>query len=61
MPGGLQFDLILPDGSKSLVPADWTDFRKAAQRSAAFSAETVDRRLLEVGVFQGRMWDFDPN
>jgi hypothetical protein len=26
MPGGLQFVLILPDGSKSLIPADWTDF-----------------------------------
>ena len=24
MPGGLQFLLILPDGSKSLVPAGWT-------------------------------------
>src|SRR3954454_4521886 len=27
MPGGLQFVLILPDGSKSLIPADWTDFK----------------------------------
>ena len=26
MPAGLQFVLILPDGSKSLIPADWTDF-----------------------------------
>src|SRR5262249_10299930 len=26
MPAGLQFVLILPDGSKSLVPAEWTDF-----------------------------------
>jgi hypothetical protein len=26
MPEGLQFVLILPDGSKSLIPADWTDF-----------------------------------
>jgi hypothetical protein len=26
MPGGLQFILILPDGSKSLIPADRTDF-----------------------------------
>ena len=25
MPDGLQFVLILPDGSKSLIPADWTD------------------------------------
>jgi Family of unknown function (DUF5372) len=27
MPDGLQFVLILPDGSKSLIPADWTDFK----------------------------------
>ena len=27
MPGGLQFVLILPDGSKSLVSADWTDYK----------------------------------
>ena len=27
MPNGLQFVLILPDGSKSLIPADWTDFK----------------------------------
>jgi hypothetical protein len=27
MPGGLQFVLILPDGNKSLVSDDWTDFR----------------------------------
>ena len=27
MPGGLQFVLILPDGSKSLIPAEWTDFK----------------------------------
>ncbi|MBA3915359.1 MAG: hypothetical protein H0X25_16195, partial [Acidobacteriales bacterium] len=26
MRGSLQFVLILPDGSKSLIPADWTDF-----------------------------------
>ncbi len=30
MPAGLQFVLILPDGSKSLVPADWTDFKTAS-------------------------------
>ena len=30
MPGGLQFVLILPDGSKSLIPADWTDFKTAS-------------------------------
>ena len=27
MRGGLQFVLILPDGSKSLIPAEWTDFK----------------------------------
>ena len=30
MPGGLQFVLILPDGSKSLIPAEWTDFEIVA-------------------------------
>ena len=28
MPAGLQFLLFLPDGSKSLIPAEWTDFQK---------------------------------
>ena len=27
MPAGLHFVLILPDGSKSLIPANWTDFQ----------------------------------
>jgi hypothetical protein len=35
MPGGLQFVLILPDGSKSLIPADWTDFNSASSASQA--------------------------
>ncbi|MBL8223425.1 MAG: hypothetical protein JNL62_29605, partial [Bryobacterales bacterium] len=30
MPAGLQLVLILPDGSKSLVPATWTDFQNSA-------------------------------
>jgi hypothetical protein len=30
MPTGLQFVLILPDESKSLIPADWTDFQTPA-------------------------------
>src|SRR5919199_1724812 len=30
MPAGLQLLLILPDGSKSLIPADWTDFETPA-------------------------------
>jgi len=29
MPGGLQLVLILPDGSKSLIPADWTDCKNS--------------------------------
>ena len=35
MPGGLQFVLILPDGSKSLIPAAWTDFDAAGQAGTA--------------------------
>ena len=35
MPGGLQFVLILPDGSKSLIPADWTDFNNTSDASQA--------------------------
>ena len=35
MPGGLQFVLILPDGSKSLIPADWTDFNNTSDGSQA--------------------------
>ena len=31
MPAGLQFVLFLPDGSKSLIPAEWTDFNKGKQ------------------------------
>jgi hypothetical protein len=30
MRGRLEFVLILPDGSKSLIPADWTDFKSAS-------------------------------
>src|SRR6185503_7934558 len=35
MPSGLQFVLILPDGSKSLVPAEWTDFQAADSKPSA--------------------------
>lgn len=28
---GLKFVLFLPDGSKSRIPADWTDFQKPAR------------------------------
>jgi hypothetical protein len=30
MRGSLQFVLILPDGSKSLIPSEWTDFKTDA-------------------------------
>ena len=35
MPAGSQFVLILPDGSKSLIPADWTDFNNTSDASQA--------------------------
>ena len=35
MPDGLQFVLILPDGSKSLISADWTDFNRISGASQA--------------------------
>jgi hypothetical protein len=34
MRGSLFFVLILPDGSKSLVPAQWTDFSSEIRESA---------------------------
>ena len=43
MPAGLQFVLILPDGSKSLIPADWTDFKNPARRIADSSAGRLAR------------------
>jgi hypothetical protein len=36
MRGRLQFVLILPDGSKSLIPAEWTDFKTASGPSPDF-------------------------
>ncbi|HEY4930347.1 MAG TPA: DUF5372 family protein, partial [Terriglobales bacterium] len=33
MRGRLQFVLILPDGSKSLIPAEWTDFTTGAPQT----------------------------
>jgi len=33
--------LILPDGSKSLIPADWTDLPSLAQPQRALSAHTA--------------------
>jgi len=35
MQGSLRFVLILPDGSKSLVPAEWTDFGSNRPSSAS--------------------------
>jgi hypothetical protein len=35
MPDGLQFVLILPDGSKSLIPAGWTDFKTTSSAPPA--------------------------
>src|SRR2546429_9219423 len=45
MPAGLQFVLILPDGSKSLVPADWTDFKNASDPQALLLVGSLDDRL----------------
>ena len=39
--GRLQLILILPDGSKSLIPADWTDLASAAQPQKGSSAQTA--------------------
>jgi hypothetical protein len=36
----LYFVLILPDGSKSLIPADWTDY------SAASPSQTEEKQLI---------------
>jgi hypothetical protein len=39
--GRLHLVLILPDGSKSLIPADWTDLASAKQSKRPFSAQTA--------------------
>jgi len=36
--GRMHLVLILPDGSKSLIPADWTDFASPAPAQRAVSA-----------------------
>ena len=41
MPDGLQFVLILPDGSKSLIPADWTDFKNPSWRLRRISCSSA--------------------
>jgi len=37
----LQLVLILPDGSKSLIPADWTDLASATRAHRAISTQTA--------------------
>ena len=39
--GRLVLILILPDGSKSMIPADWTDLGSAAQPQKSLSAQTA--------------------
>lgn len=39
--------LILPDGSKSLIPADWTDLAPIARPHRAVSVQTVTLGSLE--------------
>jgi len=39
--GRLHLVLILPDGSKSLIPVDWTDLASPAQPQQARSAQTA--------------------
>ena len=39
--GGLHLVLILPDGSKSLIPAEWTDLASAVQLPRALRAHTA--------------------
>ena len=39
--GRLLLVLILPDGSKSLIPADWTDLSSAAQPQRALSEDAA--------------------
>ena len=39
--GRLVLILILPDGSKSMIPADWTDLGSAAQPPKSLSAQTA--------------------
>ncbi len=39
--GRLQLVLILPDGSKSLIPADWTDLVSAGRRAVSMQTATL--------------------
>jgi hypothetical protein len=45
--GRLHLALILPDGSKSHIPADWTDLASAAQPPHAVSPQTATLGSLE--------------
>src|SRR5471030_63970 len=49
MPAGLQFVLFLPDGSKSRIPADWTDFQKPIRVSEAAQLVGSFQDLLRLG------------
>jgi len=42
---GLQFVLVLPDGSKSLVPADWTDFKNPSSPQGSQLIGSLDDLL----------------
>ena len=45
--GRLHLVLILPDGSKSLIPVDWTDLASPAQPQQVRSAQTATLGTLE--------------
>ena len=49
----MQFVLILPDGSKSLIPADWTDFNPTsweAFRRFALDGRPAGRVAEDLGI-----------
>src|SRR5579863_8123329 len=48
MPAGLQFVLILPDGSKSLVPAEWTNFNASASSPPTMELVGSQQHLLSL-------------
>src|ERR1019366_7556775 len=48
MRGSLQFVLILPDGSKSLIPAEWTDFNATTCPAPSFQLAGSLEDLLDL-------------
>ncbi|MGI5518021.1 DUF5372 family protein [Streptomyces sp. CA-106131] len=46
--GRLELLLVLPDGSKSLIPAAWTDFPEGKQEAAAAGGDSFGQ-LAAVG------------